>query len=503
VSAQKADLASSQQRRSGLVRHGTVWAVVATTAAAALLRFSTLDAKSFWQDEARTVFLVRMDLGEMLDRILDTETNPPVYYLLAGLWTHVFGTGEIGIRSLSALIGTATVPVAYLAGKELASRRVGVAAAALVAVNPLLVWYSQEARAYALLVLLGAASFTLFLRALRDPRPRRLFAWAAVSALALATHYFALFLVAAEAAWLVLVRRERRSVRVAAVSVAAVGAALLPLPLAQRAGGRFWISDIALPNRVVELPGIFLVGFETPHPFVAAACAAFLALIGLVLLLTRGERSEQRGALLAATVAVVSILLPLALALAGLDYLIYKNVIAAVLPLLLALAAGFAAQRAGVAGPAAGAALCALSLAVVVATATKPKYGREDWRTAVTAMRDSAGPRAVVATPSSPAELPLELYLPGASELGADRAWVREIDLLGMAERPLGAIETPRPPRPPTPAAPPGFRLVERIERKTFTLVRYRAPRRVPVTLPLLLPLRLDSDDGATVIVAR
>ena len=56
------------------------------------------------------------------------------------------GTGEFGLRSLSALAGVATVPVAYLIGVELRGRRAGLMAAALVAVNPMLLWYSQEAR---------------------------------------------------------------------------------------------------------------------------------------------------------------------------------------------------------------------------------------------------------------------------------------------------------------------------------------------------------------------
>src|SRR5438876_576650 len=80
--------------------------------------------------------------------------TPPFYYMLAWGWAKLFGTGEVGLRSLSALAGTLTIPAAYAAGRALSSRRAGLIAAALFAVNPLLVWYSQEARAYALLALL-------------------------------------------------------------------------------------------------------------------------------------------------------------------------------------------------------------------------------------------------------------------------------------------------------------------------------------------------------------
>src|SRR6185295_17039198 len=119
-------------------------------------------------------------------------------------------TGEFGLRSVSAMAGVATVPVAYLLGAELSSRRAGIVAAALVAVNPMLVWYSQEARAYALFALLTALSLLYFVRALDRGQRRDSVALGVVSALALATHYFAAFPIAAEALWL-LRRRGRAS----------------------------------------------------------------------------------------------------------------------------------------------------------------------------------------------------------------------------------------------------------------------------------------------------
>src|SRR5215208_2856492 len=125
------------------------------TVAAAALRFATLDVQSYWFDEATTVHLVRMDLGGMLGAIPDSESTPPVYYVVAWFWAKLCGAGEVGLRSLSALAGTATVPVVYAIGARAVGVRAGLIAAALAATNPLLVWYSQEARAYALLVLLA------------------------------------------------------------------------------------------------------------------------------------------------------------------------------------------------------------------------------------------------------------------------------------------------------------------------------------------------------------
>ena len=61
----------------------------------------------------------------MLHGVKASESNPPLYYVLGWGWAKEFGTGEVGLRSLSALFGAATVPVGYLIGRQLASRRAG------------------------------------------------------------------------------------------------------------------------------------------------------------------------------------------------------------------------------------------------------------------------------------------------------------------------------------------------------------------------------------------
>src|SRR5256712_9086343 len=131
----------------GRSARGTTHVVGALTLLAGVLRFATLDAKGFWEDEAATAFLVQRGFGHMLSQIASSgggETTPPFYYCVAWLWAKLFGTGEIGLRSLPALLGTATVPAVYLTAREVVSNRAATVAAVLVTVNPLLVWYSQE-----------------------------------------------------------------------------------------------------------------------------------------------------------------------------------------------------------------------------------------------------------------------------------------------------------------------------------------------------------------------
>jgi mannosyltransferase len=114
---------------------------------AAALRFYAIGDQSFWYDESYTVDLVGRSFFDMLSAIPHTESTPPLYYVLAWPWRHVFGDSEAGLRSLSALVGTAAVPAAWAAARSFFdSPRAPLFAALLVAVNPWFVWYSQEAR---------------------------------------------------------------------------------------------------------------------------------------------------------------------------------------------------------------------------------------------------------------------------------------------------------------------------------------------------------------------
>ncbi len=152
-------------------RSTVLWGLAGLTALGIAVRFASLGLQSYHHDEVITAMrVIPGSFVDMLHRVKTSESNPPLYYVLAWGWAKAFGTGEFGLRSLSALFGAATVPVGYLIGRQLASRRAGLLLAALIAVNPMLIWYSQEARSYALLVFFAALSLLFFLRALNTRR---------------------------------------------------------------------------------------------------------------------------------------------------------------------------------------------------------------------------------------------------------------------------------------------------------------------------------------------
>ena len=447
--------------------------VVGLTVLAAAARFATLDLQSYELDEAITVGLVRRGWGGLWEGIEDTETNPPLYYVLAWLWAKAFGTGEVGLRALSALLGAATVPAVWAGVRRLASERAALIAAALTALNPFLVWHSQQARSYALAALLAAVGFWLWARALQERSGAALAWWALVSALALASHYFAGFVVAPEAA-LLLWRLRTRAATAATAGVAGAGLALLPLALAQRAGA---VPDAleryggSLARRAAQVPKQFLVGFDAPAELALAGVGGALAAGAVFLLLTRAPERDRRGAGLAAVVAAVALGLPLALALAGLDYVNARNLIVAWPPLAAILAAGFAAPHREPAGTLAAAALCAVFAVAVVGVAGDPALRRDDWRGAARALGDAGSPRAVLVTPDSTE--PLELYLRGASPAPARGVVVRELALVGLAPRTAQGSRQP-PPGETTAPLPPGARVLERKRSETWTVVSVR-----------------------------
>ena len=99
-----------------------VWITGALVVIAAAIRIIVLDNQSFWQDEALTAYEAQLPFGAMINTVVHVETTPPLYFVLIWAWAHIFGNGEVALRSVSLLAGVALVPISYLAGRDLVSR---------------------------------------------------------------------------------------------------------------------------------------------------------------------------------------------------------------------------------------------------------------------------------------------------------------------------------------------------------------------------------------------
>jgi hypothetical protein len=414
---------------------------VGLTIVGAVLRFATITHQSFWFDEGQAVHEMRLSFGAMLSAWSANEPNPPLYFLLAWPWAQLFGTGEAGLRSLSALLGTITVGLLYLCGRELVSRRAGVFAAALAAVNPFLIWYSQEAREYMLLTALSAASVLFFARAWRAPSRRNLAWWAVFSGLALLTQYFAGFLVGAEG--LILLYRSRGRPTLAAVAaMALVEAALIPHLTGHVSHPAGWIDSVGpLAIRIRQVPMAFALNTLYKGPAVSYGLigAAALAAVLIALLVGGAGRAELRGAGLAAALAGAVILAPLALALVGPDYYEVRALIPGWIPLAVLIGAACAASGARTAGAVLALVLCAAFVYAGVKIDGDAVYQRQDWRAVAATLGQAPTTRAIVAYDGQFATVPLAIYLPGVPWTGPAQTpqvsqapvTVSELDIVG------------------------------------------------------------------------
>jgi mannosyltransferase len=133
-----------------------------------VLRAYRLGANSLWIDEFATLKIISRPFPEILRATAEINFCPPLYFWLVHGVVSIAGVSESSLRLVSAAAGTLTIPVAWLLARELTrSRTVAGICAALLALNPLHIWYSQEARPYALLVWFGCASLLFFLVAAR------------------------------------------------------------------------------------------------------------------------------------------------------------------------------------------------------------------------------------------------------------------------------------------------------------------------------------------------
>ncbi len=146
-------------------------------------------------------------------------------------WMELFGSSDIAVRSLSGLIGVATLPVAWLAGKRVGGRSTAWAALVITAVSPFDIYYSTEVRMYSLVVLLSGLLLLAVCRALENPSPLRLFWVALFTAALLYTHYWSLYLMAVVVlllAFLAYFRPEAREYRYVLAAVVVGALSFLP-----------------------------------------------------------------------------------------------------------------------------------------------------------------------------------------------------------------------------------------------------------------------------------
>jgi uncharacterized membrane protein len=370
---------------------------------AAYLRFTALNRQSLWFDEVDVVVRAQQPLGRVLHTFVAAGENGPLYNILLALWVRMAGISEIAVRFPSAVAGTLSVPLIYLLGRRLAGASVGLLAAGLLAISPYHVWYSQEAKMYAIVVLLALASTAALVEALERNRGWWWVAYAATTTLMFYTHVVSVLVFAAQVLYALLTHRAWRGRERS--WLLAVGALTLPyVPIALWAvlviGGRVptWQPNVGLWDAMRILAIKFAINrYDMAIQEHAALLYALLAGAGVALLAAR--RLRERWWLLLVALSIVPIV---GLWVVSLRQSVFSDryAIAALPAYLILIAAGIAGLiRHRVAWPAGAA---ALFLVLTFAWAPLRDVNRaqtaqkEDWRSAYAWVADRGQPGDVI-----------------------------------------------------------------------------------------------------------
>jgi hypothetical protein len=313
-------------------RRGAKWtllAVGALTVLGAVVRLSA--GRSLWLDEATSVAQAKMSFGAMLTSLRTIDVQPPLHDALLWVLTHAFGDSAAIVRAPSLLAGTLLIPLLYALGRDIWDRRTGLISATLASGAPFLIWYSQEARMYALFMLWVVLALWAQVRILTGTRRRPVGWWVlyTVATVALVwTQYFSLLFIAVQqGAFAVAVLRrpsgERRPLAIAwLLSGLVIVACLAPLASfayqqyqANQASGRGFGATPSQTGSGIEAghrtPTIYTVltnivwaiwGYHSAGTM--AAIAALWPLVMLFVLALLGRGRSWRVALLLSLAAV-------------------------------------------------------------------------------------------------------------------------------------------------------------------------------------------------------
>jgi 4-amino-4-deoxy-L-arabinose transferase-like glycosyltransferase len=258
----------------------------------------------------------------VLVSISHLERTPPLYFLLLRVWIKLFGEGNVIVRLPSLVFGIATILAVFFLGRIVFSETVGLAAAGILAVVPLHIQYSQEARAYALacfLVTLASLVFWSAAQTVGQPNERKYWVfYFSLAAAGLYTHYSTAGVFLAHGVFALLQPRARRWVLVKRLALVATALVIVLLPwllssyvksqsaLLQLEPKVFWTPETFV--RVAVLVFYFFAGYLPDVKFMSGFGLVLVVLYGLgILAFSLSPLRKTKGALFIVLLLVVPV----------------------------------------------------------------------------------------------------------------------------------------------------------------------------------------------------
>ena len=201
------------------------------------LRTSTLARQSLWRDEVDAIFMALRPLEQTLSMFTAMAQNGPLYFLTLRPWIQMAGSSEFALRYLSALAGVAAVPLLWQVARRItrgAPATVPALAALLLAINPYALWYSQEGKMYAIVMLLALAATWAWLCGIEGGNvgggARTWIAYTLCMTLAMYYHLLAVLLIPLHMLWFAIAfPAARKRWRAYGLALAALTLPYLPL----------------------------------------------------------------------------------------------------------------------------------------------------------------------------------------------------------------------------------------------------------------------------------
>lgn len=245
--------------------------LIIITVIAAFLRFYQIGKLSLWTDEIITMRYINHNLKDMFQIIWPKEMNMSLYYLIASYWVQIFPNASEGtFRTISAIFSIASIPIVFFLGRTIGTDRrkattIGLVSAFIISLNAYHIQFAQELRSYSLVFLLATFSTLLLIKAIEKPKSvMRWIGYIVVSAAALYSHIFVVFLLAAHVLSLTtLLRTDSRHflpLKIIIGSGIAISVLAIPLLVAtfsSGASGLSWIKSQSfnIKDFVIELTG--------------------------------------------------------------------------------------------------------------------------------------------------------------------------------------------------------------------------------------------------------
>ncbi len=391
------------------------------------LRVGTLTLQSLWVDEGYALYFTDGDFLKVMHTIVQPQHNGPLFYFLLFWWRRVAGDSDFAIRYLSVMFNMLTLPLLFRWARRLFTERTALTACWLFAFSPFSFWFGQEARMYALHMLVATASSLVLTEAFLRGKWWRWALYAFLTSTVLYSHLFGAFLVISQLGMALLLGWSRHR-RLAAYFTAMVLLALAHTPLI-RFGWLLlqhyephdlWRSFVPLGTMVRDAVGNYFYRLSAPLvSWPAFLLPAGLALAGIAALFHLRRRRERWIVVLQA-LAPVLIFYPISFR----APVYAAKYLSAVVPALFILVSWGVERLAHLWRPLA---LLLLALGMLMTDGlvrdfTDPTVQRADWRFVADYLEDHEGPNDVIVVSAFYNTYLLKRYYHGQSKVWGFKA---------------------------------------------------------------------------------